>query len=257
MIESAEEAYQRRAALSARPFTTHIQSAHQDSMSGPYGLAIHSPRISHQTATAPAQTTYTASPTYNDIALKTSISDSADPAIAEVDVQTNLGPQVTQSEIRSSAPGQKGFAARYMASQGWKRGQGLGSTGAGRLAPLFVKPQKDGKTGKIIDRQKQSMHGQPSGTSMTRIVLLEGMIEIGAIVDEYLQQDVGESCSEAYGKVERVVLENTTGRVFVKFAQAISALRCTSTVEGRQYDGKHVSARYYPEEAFEKGDWSQ
>lgn len=152
---------------------------------------------------------------------------------------------------RGSAPGQKGFAQRYMAAQGWAKGQGLGSSGSGRLAPLFVKPQKDGKSARIIDK-----HRNQQGTSeghMSRVVLLEGMINKGEDFDEFLQQDVGDACAEAYGKVERVRLIPETGQVLVKFTDAISALRCTSTVEGRRYRDQSVSARYYSEEAFERG----
>lgn len=158
---------------------------------------------------------------------------------------------------RGSAPGQKDFAQRYMASQGWSKGQGLGSSGTGRLAPLFVKPQKDGKTGKIIDRHRKSSKNASASSQMSKVVLLEGMIKTNEVIDEFLQQDVGESCADAYGKVERVKLVSETGRVLVKFTDAISALRCMSTVEGREFQGTSVAARYYPEDAFEAGDWTK
>lgn len=266
MPETAEEAYLRRVAMqqsgltdlhSPRPalpppppppvdsaIGTHIRNLALagSSMLDPIVQAVVQP-------SPPPKTTYSAEPTYYS---PQPSFESSDEAYTEPQV---IEPEYCPPVNRGSAPGQKGFASRYMAAQGWSKGQGLGAAGSGRLAPLFVKPQKDGKKGKIIDRQKKSQ--QSGGPQMTRVVLLEGMITKGAPIDEFLQQDVGESCSNAYGNVERVKMVSDTGRVLVKFTDTISALRCVSTVEGRDFAGNRVSARYYPEEAFEQGIWTR
>lgn len=241
-VETAEEAYARRAATSFI-----VPSVGSSLTQGAPGTFQAPPPPPSQ------RTTYAAAPTYNPVPPAPSISQVSDHG----EEDTEVSESIDAPGSRGSAPGQKGFAQRYMASQGWTKGQGLGSGGSGRLAPLFVKPQKDGKTGKIIDRHRKSSKNASASSQISKVVLLEGMIHKNEVIDEYLQQDVGESCADAYGKVERVKLISETGRVLVKFTDSISALRCMSTVEGREFQGNNVSACYYPEEAFEAGDWTR
>lgn len=273
MNETAEEAYLRRASMQqAGPGYRHLQQSQFSALPPPppppvdSAVGAHIQKLALFASTkaesdfgstpdlnisSVPKTTYTAEPTFY------AVTPVAEASLRVQDEYTEVSQpaEVVPLPDRGTAPGQKGFASRYMAAQGWAKGQGLGASGSGRLAPLFVKPQKDGKTGKIIDRHKNSPRS--SASKMTRIVLLEGMINVGEPIDEFLQQDVGESCSNAYGKVERVKLISETGRVLVKFTDAISALRCMSTVEGREYGGNNVSAKYYSEEAFEKGVWDE
>lgn len=214
-IDSAEEAYARRAGLSSSTFDAP-------------GTQFSSP-IVLQTSdwTSKARTTYTAEATNQ-------------PTIA---APSNFG---QQKKKQSSATT---FAQRYMAAHGWKKGQGLGASSSGRLAPLFIKPQKDG-TGKIIDRHRNT----PARAVVSRVVLIQGILQPGAEVDDLFQQEIGDTCSATYGQVERVTMSVPLGRVFVKFVDGISALRCLNTV-AEEFNGKKVQVQNYPDEAFEAGNW--
>ncbi|ORY80990.1 hypothetical protein BCR37DRAFT_399340 [Protomyces lactucae-debilis] len=150
----------------------------------------------------------------------------------------SVSPQQRPPTQPSLAPGQKGFAARYMAAQGWRKGDGLGTAGQGRLAPLFVRPGKDG-IGQVIDKDRQTPRERPS-----RSILLMGLVKAGQEVDEMLQQDIGDACTASYGAVERVQLDWRTGRVVITFVDMQNAAQCVSSIGSRRFWGETVHASF-------------
>ena len=133
---------------------------------------------------------------------------------------------------RSNRPGQVGFAERYMASQGWKRGEGLGASGSGIINPLRVQVEKrkqrsdadgggfvgPGGKGKIVGGGKRKkMTTTEAGTEveekeehgkfgpMSEVVVARGMLvsmDVDAEIANGLLQELGEECE---AKVPRTI----------------------------------------------------
>ncbi|KAI9785694.1 MAG: hypothetical protein M1839_008711 [Geoglossum umbratile] len=190
--------------------------------------------------------------------------------------------QVTGDTPRSLRPGQKGFAERLMSKYGWTKGAGLGASGSGIINPLRVQVDKQKKKpdsegggfvgpagrGKIIGGRKKG--GDEGGDrdgkfgAMSEVIVLRGMVE-GMDLDEEMEgpgegglmQEIGDECSEKYGRVERVFIDRSVSgngsRVFVKFTSQLSALRAVNALEGRMFNGNTISARFFDLEKFESG----
>ncbi|PYI06661.1 G-patch DNA repair protein [Aspergillus sclerotiicarbonarius CBS 121057] len=178
---------------------------------------------------------------------------------------------------RSLRPGQKGFAERLMAKYGWTKGSGLGATGSGIVKPLQVKVEKQKKRpdsegggfatpagrGKIIGGARKNEEEGKFG-QMSEVIILKGMLD-GMDVDAELaegseggglMQEIGEECSEKYGRVERVFIPRDSAPpvpVFVKFTNQLSALRAVNALEGRIFNGNAITAQYYDVSNFEQG----
>ncbi|KAL1968798.1 hypothetical protein VTN77DRAFT_1159 [Rasamsonia byssochlamydoides] len=177
---------------------------------------------------------------------------------------------------RSLRPGQKGFAERLMAKYGWTKGSGLGATGSGIVKPLQVKVEKQKKRpdsegggfvtpagrGKIIASERKNEEEGKFGP-MSEVIVLHGMVdgmdldaELDSGQDGGLIQEIGDECSEKYGRVERVFIHRDSNGpvpVFVKFTTQLSALRAVNALEGRVFNGNTIKARFYDSEKFEKG----
>ncbi|GFF50520.1 DNA-damage-repair/toleration protein DRT111, chloroplastic [Aspergillus udagawae] len=178
---------------------------------------------------------------------------------------------------RSLRPGQKGFAERLLAKYGWTKGSGLGATGSGIVKPLQVKVEKQKKRpdsegggfvtpagrGKIIGGKRKADEEEGKFGRMSEVIILKGMLE-GMDVDAELEgdqdgglmQEIGEECSEKYGRVERVFISRESGPpvpVFVKFTNQLSALRAVNALEGRVFNGNTITARFYDTQKFEEG----
>ncbi|RMJ26012.1 hypothetical protein PHISP_03094 [Aspergillus sp. HF37] len=175
---------------------------------------------------------------------------------------------------RSLRPGQKGFAERFLAKYGWKKGSGLGADESGIAKPLQVKVEKPKKRpdaegggfstpagrGKIIGGARKKEDEGKFGP-MSEVIVLEGMLA-GMDLDAELQgehgglmQEIGEECSEKYGRVERVFISRGSGAVFVKFTNQLSALRAVNALEGRIFSGNLITARFFNNQKFEQGEY--
>ncbi|KAI9771348.1 MAG: hypothetical protein M1840_002318 [Geoglossum simile] len=196
--------------------------------------------------------------------------------------QSDVDDQATEATPRSLRPGQKGFAERLMSKYGWTKGTGLGAGGSGIINPLRVQVDKQKKKpdsegggflgptgrGKIIGGQRRvgDEGGDRDGKfgAMSEVIVLKGMVE-GMDLDEEMEgssegglmQEIGDECSEKYGRVERVFIDRgisgSDSRVFVKFTSQLSALRAVNALEGRMFNGNTISARFFDVERFEGG----
>lgn len=181
---------------------------------------------------------------------------------------------------RSSRPGQKGFAERLMSKYGWTKGSGLGASGTGIVNPLRVQLEKQkkkpdsegggysgpGGRGKIIGGKKVGASTSAEAGRfgvMSEVIVLGGMLngldlnaEMERAQDGGLLQEIGDECSEKYGRVERVYIdrhESINHRVFVKFTSQLSALRAVNALQGRIFNGNIITAMFYDAEKFDSG----
>ncbi|ETN22735.1 hypothetical protein, variant 2 [Phytophthora nicotianae INRA-310] len=102
----------------------------------------------------------------------------------------------------------------------------------------------------------------PVRASLTSsVVLLQNMVGPGEVDDE-LQEEVKEECSEKYGPVIKCVIYEVTGRVppeeavrtFVQFKNAGDATKALTGLNGRFFGGRKVKAVYYDEGKFQRMD---
>ncbi|EAQ85739.1 hypothetical protein CHGG_06992 [Chaetomium globosum CBS 148.51] len=157
-------------------------------------------------------------------------------------------PTTTQhsEEERTTRPGQKGFAQRLMAKYGWTKGSGLGAAQTGITTALRVQVEKRkrrpdaegggfvgpaGGRGRIIAPNVKGNQGEEDGGvgKMSVVVvldrMLDGMADVEGEVEAGLGQEIGEECGERYGRVERIVVDVEGARVFIRFVEAVSALK--------------------------------
>ncbi|KAF2160396.1 hypothetical protein M409DRAFT_60086 [Zasmidium cellare ATCC 36951] len=183
-------------------------------------------------------------------------------------------------EPQSKAPGQAGFAQRVMERMGYEKGKGLGASGEGITSALSVKADKrkkkpdaqgggyvapaamgkimGGKTKKKADGDEDGPHGK-----MSAVVKFEGMLKDmdvdKAIQDEGILQEIGDEMAE-FGKVERLKIwrsyEGGNDEVFIKFTSQLSALRAINAMDGAEFEGNTIQARYWDDEKFEAGEYA-
>jgi splicing factor 45 len=187
--------------------------------------------------------------------------------------------------VRSSRPGQAGFAERLLSKYGWTKGSGLGAQGTGIINPLYAKVDKRKKkpdsegggfvtpatTARILGGNKsKSAKEEEEGKfgKMSEVIRLQGMLrglDVDAEIDREegggLMQEIGEECAGKYGAVERVFIHRDEVRdadadgpmVFVQFVSPLSALRAVNALEGRVFGGNVIRARFWGKEDFEEG----
>ncbi|KAK6358831.1 hypothetical protein TWF696_000011 [Orbilia brochopaga] len=171
-------------------------------------------------------------------------------------------PAIDTSPVKSIRPGQKGFAERLMSKYGWTKGTGLGANSTGMVHALQVKAAKgkDSKgVGKIMDKNKRR-NNQEEGKfgKMSEVVVLHKMVDgLEAEDPAVLMQEIGDECSEKYGRIERVHIvhkqsEDTSSKVFVQFTSQLSALRAVNALEGRLFNGNVIEARFFDANKFEE-----
>jgi len=166
-----------------------------------------------------------------------------------------------------------------MSKYGWSKGSGLGADGSGIVNPLHVQVQKRKKKpdsegggfadpkaiGKIVGGKRNTPAEEDVGKfgAMSEVVILKGMVdgmdlndEVEGAGDGGLMQEIGDECTEKYGRVERVFIRRNgalPASVFVKFTSQLSALRAVNALEGRIFNGNTISAMFYDTERFEDG----
>lgn len=172
--------------------------------------------------------------------------------------------------LRSSRPGQAGFAQRLMSKYGWSKGTGLGASETGIINPLQVQVEKrkkksDAEGGgwaepankaKIIGGKRKNEDTGKFGTMSEVLVLqnmLENMPDLQTEIANGLGQEIGEECGEKYGRVERLYIDQESRRVFIKFTNQVSALRAVNELEGRVFNGNTIVPKFYNTETFERG----
>lgn len=200
--------------------------------------------------------------------------DSAHPPNLGLGASTTIAPQDEQR--RTNLPGQKGFAQRLMSKYGWTAGSGLGAESSGIVNPLSVKVEKrrkkpdaegggfaePGGRGKIIGGKTASNAESDAGKfgPMSEVIvlrnMLEGMENLQDEINDGLGQEIGEECGDKYGRVERLYIDVEGRQVFIKFTDAVSALRAVNALEGRVFNGNAIAARFWDGEKFERGEYS-
>jgi splicing factor 45 len=196
-------------------------------------------------------------------------------------------PEEEEPAPKSNRPGQKGFAARYMAKHGYQKGTGLGAQGTGILSALAVKVDKNLSSapkkkydeegqlisstaaksmGKIIGGKKKKGTEDAKMSSVVRCLhMVDGRdLEFEMGPEGNLVEEIGQGCGERYGNIERVLVwrgaeelegEQKVVPVFLKFTAQISALRAVAALDGSEYGGNTVKAEFWDEDKFEKGEY--
>ncbi|KZF25677.1 hypothetical protein L228DRAFT_266135 [Xylona heveae TC161] len=233
-------------------------------------------QVAPPTETEPASGTISRAPVRYEVPAPEPAEEALDADMDREEEQENGGQE--EDEPRSLRPGQKGFAERLMAKQGWTKGSGLGATGSGIINPLQVKIEKRrkrpdsegggyvdvGGRGRIIGGKKgpgaNADRDEGKFGAMSEVVVLRNMlggIDLDTELEDHgdggLMQEIGEECGEKYGRVERVFINREELTVFLKFTSQLSALRAVNDLEGRIFNGNTIAARFFNTEKFEKG----
>ncbi|KAM0788247.1 hypothetical protein ACM66B_001398 [Microbotryomycetes sp. NB124-2] len=199
----------------------------------------------------------------------------------------SAAPPVAAVSAPPPEPDNRSFADRMMAKFGWEQGKGLGANEAGITSALAVSranppPNPNSKKGKkaaaqqgepvptgistkgatIIDAGREARiasqraeFGEPS-----RVVLLTNLCGLGD-VDDDLGSEVAEEANK-FGVVERCMVWPVPGetrddeavRVFLVMSGLAGGYNAVKQFNGRFFGGRTVKARFYDEQAFQRGD---
>jgi len=93
----------------------------------------------------------------------------------------------------------------------------------------------------------------------SRCCLMTDMVAPGQ-VDDMLEGEMRQECSK-FGVVQRIVIyeDHSAGgavKIFALFTSPQDAERCRSVMHGRWFGGRTISARLYPEDQFNAGNYS-
>ncbi|SOV03385.1 related to conserved hypothetcial protein [Ustilago sp. UG-2017a] len=253
---SGEEAYQRRVALSQQQHPQASQGIPTGPEAGPPGPPP-----------GPAPEPRSAAQTQLDVAARQT---AAAAAIAGrlAQSQTRSSPS-NRIPICTSSAGKddtRSFAERYMTSQGYIPGQGIGAAGnKGITTPLTVSQNRSSsKKGSIInpDQKAQQQEELSKFGAPSRIIVLLNMITLSDLQREEereeLIEDIAGECGK-YGIVKCILPFQLGGaeggqegqvRMFVEFSGEAAGWRAVRGLDGRWFEGRQVRAFYYHEEAF-------
>ena len=138
-----------------------------------------------------------------------------------------------------------------------------------------VEPDERADELEVYMAQIEAQHGalaRPAADSNSRCVLFEQMLTAEAAAGpaevHATRLETGHECSR-WGSLLRVhavaafdenaepVQDGIAGRMFVEFEAAGAAAECARAMDGRFFDGRRVSATFYPVEAFLAGDFAR
>jgi len=179
--------------------------------------------------------------------------------------------QRTQAAAKPPEPKEDDFATRMMKKMGWKEGQGLGSEGQGRTAPLIMKKvdhaaaviteglKREGPPVAAPPAAKQAKPAEAKQRPPTRVLLLNNLVGAGD-ADEDLEEETAEEAGK-YGKLVKCVVKEIKGlpdteavRIFLEFEKVESSTKALIDMNGRYFGGRVVKARFFDEARFAAGD---
>lgn len=155
------------------------------------------------------------------------------------------------------------LAQKMLEKMGWKKGQGLGKHKQGIRTALAVE-KTNARSGRVVLPSLKSDTAdqkdiQPPKNPPSRVIILTNVVGPGG-VDESLDQEVGEECSESFGEVTNVLIFEVTDssyppdkavRIFVEFADQDSAVKAVQHLNGRYFDGRVVRADFFDQQKFD------
>jgi splicing factor 45 len=173
---------------------------------------------------------------------------------------------ITEKEEEEKTPAPvKGMnlAQKMLEKMGWKKGQGLGKHKQGIPTALAVE-KTNARSGRVVLPSLESNSAdqkdiQPPKNPPSRVIILTNVVGPGG-VDESLDQEVGEECSESFGEVTNVLIFEVTEptyppdravRIFVEFADQDSAMKAVQQLNGRYFDGRVVRADFFDQRKFD------
>ncbi|KAJ9099221.1 hypothetical protein QFC21_004101 [Naganishia friedmannii] len=228
--------------------------------------------------TGPGIGEYVGSSIGNPVVVEPQVLDTS--GMDAVDVVDLLARQVEQ-EVNGVAPAEQGsFAERMMRKMGHVEGQGLGRAGGGIVHALAAehadknassKKNKGGwvqstsAKGRLVNlnedvrkQEEKAKYGEPS-----RIVCLVNVLANIEEADAETMEDLGEKLKE-HGIVERLVPHalyppssdpSEAVRIFVVFSGPAGAWKALKDLDGRYFAGRQISAKFFDEKRFDRGDW--
>ncbi|KAJ1019794.1 hypothetical protein NDA13_006019 [Ustilago tritici] len=251
---SGEEAYQRRVALSQQQ---HPQAS-QGIPTGPEaGPPVPPP--------GPAPEPRSAAQTQLDVAARQTAAAAIAARLAQSQTRSSPSNRIPICTSSAGKDNIRSFAERYMTSQGYIPGQGIGAAGnKGITTPLTVSQNRSSsKKGSIInpDQKAQQQEELSKFGAPSRIIVLLNTITLSDLQREEreeLIEDIAGECGK-YGIVKRILPFQLGGaeggqegqvRMFVEFSGEAAGWRAVRGLDGRWFEGRQVRAFYYHEEAF-------
>mmetsp|Transcript_3162 Transcript_3162/g.4887 ORF Transcript_3162/g.4887 Transcript_3162/m.4887 type:complete len:394 (+) Transcript_3162:1557-2738(+) len=154
------------------------------------------------------------------------------------------------------------LAAKIMGKMGWEEGQGLGVNNQGLSQPIIAL-STGGGTGKIqmhptdhvSQPKKKGLFSNP-----TKVILLKNMVAPGE-VDSELENEVKDECLR-FGPIKKCLIKEYKGITpedavwtFIAFEKQESAVNAYLDMNGRFFGGRKISASFYEEDKFDKGEY--
>ncbi|KAJ9116443.1 hypothetical protein QFC22_004885 [Naganishia vaughanmartiniae] len=227
--------------------------------------------------TGPGIGEYVGSSSGNPVVVQPEVLDTS--GMDAVDVVDLLARQVEQG-VNGGAPAEQGsFAERMMRKMGHVEGQGLGRAGGGIVHALAAEHADKGANkknkggwvqstsakGRLVNlnedarkQEERAKYGEPS-----RIVCLINVLASIEEADTETMEDLGEKLKE-HGIVERLVPHalyppaanpSEAVRIFVVFSGPAGAWKALKDLDGRYFAGRQISAKFFDEKRFDRGDW--
>lgn len=156
-------------------------------------------------------------------------------------------------------PVEEDFATKMLKKMGWKEGQGLGKDGQGIAQPLVARKTDVASAVIAQAAPKPRPAGHQFNRDPTKVLLLTNMVGRGEI-DEDLEEETKDEAAK-YGEITHVkaleipaVADHEAVRIFLQFSRSDSATKAFLGINGRNFGGRVVTARFYSEACFAQGN---